>query len=55
MNLNVIGGIIRGVVPPVILYLIGKGIIPAGDYSGVITAALALVTAVWSVKTNMTK
>ncbi len=52
MNFNIFGGIVRAIVPPALTFLIARGIIPAGDYSAVITAALALSTAVWSVHTN---
>lgn len=52
MNLNMFGGIVRAIVPPVLSFLIGKGVIPAGDYSAVLTAALSLGTAIWSVHTN---
>jgi hypothetical protein len=52
MTPNIIGGIVRAIVPPALSFLIGKGILPAGDYSAVITAGLALGTAVWSVHTN---
>ncbi len=54
MNLNMFGGIVRAIVPPALSFLIGKGILPAGDYSAVITAALALGTAAWSIHTNKT-
>ena len=52
MNPNMFGGIVRAIVPPALSFLIGKGILPAGDYSAAITAALALGTAVWSIHTN---
>jgi hypothetical protein len=52
MNLNMFGGIVRAIAPPVLSFLIGKGVIPAGDYSAVLTAALSLGTAIWSVHTN---
>ena len=52
MNPNMLGGIVRAIVPPVLSFLMGKGIIPAGDYSTVITAALSLGTAAWSIHTN---
>jgi hypothetical protein len=52
MNSTMFGGIVRAIVPPVLSFLIGKGVIPAGDYSAVITAALSFGTAVWSVHTN---
>jgi hypothetical protein len=54
MNPNMLGGIVRAIVPPVLSFLIGKGVIPAGDYSAVITAVLSLGTAVWSIHTNRT-
>lgn len=54
MNTDMIGGVIRAVVPAVLAYMIGKGILPAGDYSAVVTGLVALVTASWSVHTNKT-
>jgi hypothetical protein len=54
MNPNMLGGIVRAIVPPVLSFLIGKGMIPSGDYSAVITAALSLGTALWSIQTNKT-
>jgi|GEM_PF-3423420 len=54
MNADMIGGIIRALFPPLFAYLAAKGTLPAGDYSGVITALVALITAAWSVKTNQT-
>jgi hypothetical protein len=55
MNMNVIGGVIRAVVPPILAFLMAKGTIPMGDYSGVITAVIAMITAGWSIKTNIPK
>jgi hypothetical protein len=52
MNSDMIGGVLRAVVPAALAYLIGKGAIPAGDYSAVVTSVVALVTAAWSVRTN---
>ncbi len=54
MNTDMIGGVIRAVLPPMIAYLIGKGVLPSGDYGSVVTGLVALVTAVWSVHTNKT-
>jgi hypothetical protein len=54
MNTDMIGGVIRAIVPPMLAYLIGKGTLPAGDYSTVVTGLVALITAVWSVRTNAT-
>ena len=54
MNTDMIGGVIRAVLPPVIAYMIGRGVLPAGDYGSVVTGFVALVTAVWSIRTNTT-
>ncbi len=54
MNSDMVGGIIRAVVPPVLAFLIGKGALPAGDYSAVVTGFVAMVTAGWSIHTNKT-
>ena len=54
MNTDMIGGVIRAVLPPIIAFLIGKGVLPASDYGSVVTGFVALVTAVWSVRTNTT-
>jgi hypothetical protein len=54
MNTDMIGGVIRAILPPVLAYLIGKGTLPAGDYSAVVTGLVALITATWSVRTNTT-
>jgi len=54
MNTDMIGGVIRAVLPPVVAFLVGKGVLPAGDYGSVVTGFVALVTAVWSVRTNTT-
>ncbi|CAB4169898.1 hypothetical protein UFOVP1087_40 [uncultured Caudovirales phage] len=52
MDINIINGVIRAVAPALVAYLAGKGIIPAADYSGVIAAAVALIMAGWSIKSN---
>lgn len=54
MNSDMIGGIIRALGPALVAYLVGKGVLPTGDYSGVFTAVIALLAAVWSVFTNTT-
>jgi hypothetical protein len=54
MNTDMFGGVIRAVVPSVLAYLIGKGTLPAGDYSAVITSLVAFGTATWSIHTNKT-
>lgn len=55
MDANVISGVIRAVLPAAIAYAVGKGVLPAGDYSAVIAAVVALGSAVWSVKSNIPK
>jgi hypothetical protein len=55
MDNNVLGGIIRAILPPAFAYAIGAGLLPAADYGAVITAIVALATAAWSVKTNRVK
>ena len=52
MNSDMIGGIVRAIFPPAIAYLVGKGILSAGDYGAVATGLISLVTALWSVHTN---
>ena len=54
MNSDMIGGIVRAIFPPAIAYLVGKGILPTGDYAAVATGFIALLTAIWSVHTNKT-
>jgi hypothetical protein len=54
MNNDMIGGVIRAIVPASIAYLVGKGSLPVGDYSAVVTGLVALVTAIWSVRSNTT-
>jgi hypothetical protein len=49
---NIVNGIIRSVVPAAIAFAVGRGVLPAGDYAGVIAAATALVSALWSVRSN---
>lgn len=55
MDANVISGVVRAILPAAIAYAVGKGILPAGDYSAVIAAVVALGSAVWSVKSNIPK
>ena len=54
MNTDMIGGLVRALFPPAIAYLVGKGILPAGDYGAVATGFVALLTAIWSVHSNQT-
>jgi len=54
MNTDMVGGIIRALFPPLFAFLVGKGILPAGDYGSVVTGLVAVATAVWSIRTNQT-
>ena len=54
MNTDMVGGIIRALFPPLFAFLVGKGILPAGDYGAVATGFVALLTAIWSVHSNQT-
>jgi len=54
MNIDMLGGIIRAFFPPIFAFLVGKGTLPVGDYGSVVTALVALATAVWSIHTNQT-
>ena len=53
MNQNVVMGILRAIVPGLVGYLGGKGLIPAGEASDVIAAVVTLGAAGWSVATNL--
>lgn len=52
MDINIVNGVIRAVAPAIVAYLAGRGILPAADYSGVIAAVIALISAGWSIKSN---
>lgn len=54
MNSDMIGGVFRALAPPFITYAVAKGIIPAGDWMGVIAAVSGVVAMVWSIYTNKT-
>ena len=54
MNSDMVGGIIRAIGPAVVAFLVGKGVIPSGDYSAVFAGLTALGAALWSVGTNRT-
>lgn len=53
MDKNMIDGVIRAVVPAIIAYVVGKGLIPAGDYGGIVTAIVGLISAIWSIHSNV--
>ena len=52
MNSDQLGGVVRAIVPPLVTYLVAKGIVPAGSSDAIIAAALALAAAGWSIVTN---
>jgi hypothetical protein len=54
MNQDQLGGIVRAVVPPLVTWLVTKNIIPAGSADLVISAAVAIAAAAWSVVSNKT-
>ncbi len=54
MNSDQLGGIVRAVVPPLVTYLVAKGIVPAGSADALISAAVAIAAAAWSVVNNKT-
>ncbi len=54
MNQDQLGGIVRAVVPPLVTWLVAKNIIPAGSSDAIISAAVALAAAAWSVLSNKT-
>ncbi len=54
MNQDQLGGIVRAVVPPLVTYLVAKGIVPAGSANSLIAAAVAIAAAGWSVVSNKT-
>ncbi len=54
MNSDMLGGVIRAIFPPLIAFGVGKGVLPAGDYGGVVTGVISLLTALWSIHTNKT-
>ena len=53
MEMNVVYGVLRAVVPSIVAYAIGKGLLPADTSAPEITAAVVtLVAAGWSVVSN---
>lgn len=54
MNQDQLGGIVRAVVPPLVTYLVAKGIVPAGSADSLIAAAVAIAAASWSIVSNKT-
>ncbi len=54
MNNDQLGGIVRAVVPPLVTYLVAKGIIPVGSADSIIAAVAAVAAAGWSWVNNTT-
>jgi hypothetical protein len=54
MNSDQLGGIVRAIVPPLVAYLVAKGVIPAGAADSIISAAVAVAAAAWSIVSNRT-
>jgi hypothetical protein len=52
MDVNLINGVLRAVVPAIIAYLVGKGTIPAADYGPLLAGVIATVSAGWSIFSN---
>jgi hypothetical protein len=55
MDVNLINGVLRAVVPAVVAYLVGKGTIPAADYGPLLAGITATVAAAWSIFSNKPK
>ena len=53
MDMNVIAGIVRAVVPAVVAYLVGKGYLSSSSAADVGAAIIAILSAGWSVKSNV--
>jgi len=54
MNNDQLGGIVRAVVPPLVAWLVAKGIVPVGSTDAIIAAAVSIAAAAWSIVTNRT-
>ena len=53
MNQNIVMGMLRAIVPGLVGYLVGKGLIPAGQAADVGAAIITLGAAAWSVASNI--
>ena len=52
INSNMVGGVVRAFLPVIVGYCVFKGYLPAGDYGQLVTLAVTLSVAAWSVYTN---
>jgi hypothetical protein len=50
---DIIAGILQAVLPSILGYAVGKGLLPASSVPEVTAAVVTIVCAGWSVKTNM--
>lgn len=55
MDLNVVNGILRAVLPGILGYLAGKGLISQGSIPDIVAAVVTLAAAAWSVASNVPK
>ena len=53
MNLNQLNGILRAVIPAALAYAAGRGWLTQGQIADVTAAIITLVSAAWSVRTNV--
>jgi len=54
MNQDQLGGIVRAILPPLVTWLVAKNIVPAGSADAIISAAVAIAAAGWSIISNKT-
>lgn len=52
MDMNVVNGVIRAVVPAGLAYAVGKGWITQSSVGDIMAAVMAVVAAGWSVASN---
>ena len=53
MNMNIISGVLRAVVPALIAYVVGKGWLSTSSAADVSAAIIAIISAGWSVQSNV--
>lgn len=52
MDMNTVNGVIRAVVPAFLAYAVGKGWVSQSAVADITAAVVAVVAALWSVKSN---
>jgi len=50
---DVVAGILQALLPSILAYAVGKGLLPADAVPEVTAAVVTIVCAGWSIKTNM--